>query len=327
MRELLKTIANLYDIPEIKNTEKVKRGFLSENYKLSTNANNYFLKKYRFDNEKKIKDIHLSKKYFSDNGIPVIMPIKTKTGVTYFKQGSSYFTLFQFISKLQPDLGYLNDEMITSMGKMLGKMHLIGKNCSLKLTNTFDTQNNDETLKIANILIDKILQLKTKTNFDKLALKTIIFKKKLIEKNNIEYKDLHLINDHLIHGDYLDSNIFFGNNNEVKYIFDFEKIKYAPKTHELFRSVIYSFLTDFNKISIEKIKLYIKSYLEICPIDKKELKNGFIAHYTESMHNFWVEKEHYLKGNNRVDLFLEPNYKRLKFTSENLETLIQELCL
>lgn len=96
-----------------------------------------------------------------------------------------------------------------------------------------------------------------------------------------------------------------------------------PRTLELFRSATYSFLnTNFNDVSIKDIKLYIKSYTEVYPITKDDLKNGVMAHYIKLMHSFWVEKEHYFNNNTRPDLFLDVNYKRLKFLSERFEDLI-----
>lgn len=327
MQELFEKINNLYNIPNIISGEKIEKGFLSENYKLSTSTRAFFLKKYRFNNEDRIKSIHSVKKYFNDGGISVIMPIEMKSGSTYFEHDGAYFTLFPFATGLQPERGGLNDNMIISMGKVLGKIHLLSKDGTLKISKTFSDWNKGRALETADILLNKINQIENKTDFDELALKTILFKKSLIEDNNIKYEDLELTSDHLIHGDYLDQNVFFNDNSEVKYVFDFEKTRYEPRTQEIFRSATYSFLnTDFNETSIENMKLYIKSYREVYPIEKEEMKNGLIAHYIKSMHGFWVEKEHYLKNNDRVDVFLGLNYKRLEFTSENINILIQELC-
>ena len=51
---------------------------MSENYKISTKDKDYFLKKYRFNDKEKIQEVHSSKKYFCEGGIPVIMPIETE---------------------------------------------------------------------------------------------------------------------------------------------------------------------------------------------------------------------------------------------------------
>ena len=57
-------------------------------------------------------------------------------------------------------------------------------------------------------------------------------------------------------------------------------------------------------------------------MEEKELREGLMAHYIKSMHTFWIEKEHYLKSSDRVDVFLEPHYKRLKFLAERKDDLL-----
>jgi Ser/Thr protein kinase RdoA (MazF antagonist) len=325
-KELLEKIKIIYKIPDIVSTKKIDKGFLSENYALSTEHGDYFLKKYRFKNHDRIREIHSVKSYFNKGGIPVIMPIESVFKETFFEHNGSLFALFPFVSGLQPERGELSEKMIISLGQTLGHIHLLGKDNPIQMDDEFSGWDKAEALQTAELIEEKINQIEEKSDFDKLAQEVVAFKKRLIQRNDINFPDLKLENDHLIHGDYLDQNVFFDEEDKIKYVFDFEKTKNEPRTQELFRSATYSFLnTDFDDTSIKNIKLYVDSYLEIYPMGYEELRNGLIAHYVKSMHGFWVEKEHYLKGNNRVDLFLELNYKRLKFMfmSEKLADLFQ----
>ncbi|MEI6627601.1 MAG: phosphotransferase, partial [bacterium] len=160
------------------------------------------------------------------------------------------------------------------------------------------------------------------SDFDKLALENINLKKKLILANSITYEDLNLPSDHLIHGDYLYHNTFYNTGNQVSYIFDFEKTDYSPRTYELFRSMMYSFLSqDIDQTSLNKAKLYFDSYLNIYPMNKNELERGLRLFYFKLIYGFWVESEHYLKNNNRTDHFLSFEIMRIKYLSQNLEQL------
>jgi hypothetical protein len=69
MDSLLKQIAELFGLKLI-SAEKVTDGFLSDNYILSSAEGKYFLKKYRFKNIERIKEIHSVKEYFFNGGIP-----------------------------------------------------------------------------------------------------------------------------------------------------------------------------------------------------------------------------------------------------------------
>ncbi len=321
---LFEKVKETYGIPGIVTFEKVQKGFLSENYKISAEGQNYFLKKYRFEDEEKIKEIHSVKSYFSEGGIPVIMPIRTADDKTFFEHEKSFLALFPFVSGLQPERGNLTDKMISSLGAMLGRIHLLGKGSPIKTMDAFAGWNKESALQTVKALEDRIRQIEKKNEFDMLAQQVIALKKELINKNAVNLSDLSLRNDHLVHGDYLDQNVFFDENGEVKHVFDFEKTQTEPRTQELFRAATYSFLnTDFDGTSIKNMRLFIKSYLDVYPMDERELKDGLMAHYVKTMHGFWVEKEHYLKNNNRVDQFLELNFKRLKFTSERLGDFLE----
>lgn len=320
---LLQKVRDSYRLTEILSTEKIEKGFLSENYKITTSDQDYFLKKYRFDDEKRIQEIHSVKLFFSEGGIPVIMPVLSQDGRTFFEHENFYFALFPFVSGLQPERGHLSNGMIISLGQTLGKMHILGKESTLEIKDVFSGWDKDKSLETIRLLQERLGHIEEKSPFDHLALETLNFKEGFIRKNVIKLTDFDLRNDHLLHGDYLDQNVFFDEQGNVKNVFDFEKTEIGPRTQELFRSATYSFLnTDFDETSVKNVRLYLSSYREIYPMEEKELREGLMAHYIKSMHTFWIEKEHYLKSSDRVDVFLEPHYKRLKFLAERKDDLL-----
>lgn len=306
--------------------EKVEKGFLSENYILSDGENKYFLKKYRFDSNERVREVHLAKKYFADGGIPVILPISDKEENTFFQFENGYFSLFPFISDRQLEKGLLTEKAIISLGQMIGRIHILGKDSSLAIQEIFkpwDKENALEKIK----MIELVIQSKTVLDaFDQRVLGSIKEKRKLILANEISYEDLHLPSDHLIHGDYLDHNVFFNVDDEVSYVFDFEKTGYSPRMYELFRSLMYSFLggNTLDK-DIIRAKLYLQSYLKIYPTSRDELSRGLKLFFLKSIHGVWVESEHYLKGNLRVDEFLSNDLQRIKYLSENYKYIEDSL--
>jgi len=93
-KALLEKVKEIYGLHDIVSSERVQKGFLSENYKVSAGSQNYFLKRYRFKNGEKIKEIHFVKSYFYDGSIPVIMPVKTVDDKTFFEHEGSFLALF-----------------------------------------------------------------------------------------------------------------------------------------------------------------------------------------------------------------------------------------
>jgi Ser/Thr protein kinase RdoA (MazF antagonist) len=208
MNNLLFRINELCGL-NVNSFEKVIKGSLSENYVLTDGQNKYFLKKYRFDNAERIEEIHTAKKYFSDGGIPVILPIQNKEKKTYFFYNSGYYSLFPFVFDRQLEHGELTEKAIISLGKMLGQIHLLGKQAKLLNGEQFKIWDKKKSLEKIEAIKTEIEKKKTRSDFDKMALENLMTKEDLIIKNHLEYSDVNLPSDHLIHGDYLDHNVFF----------------------------------------------------------------------------------------------------------------------
>lgn len=325
---LLAKINKLYGL-DIALADKVNKGFLSENYCVTTEAGTrYFLKKYRFDNSERVKEIHAAKKYFSDGGIPVILPIIHSDGDSFFLFENGYFALFPFISDQQFDRGKLSSVATTSLGEMLGKIHLLGKSATLPMQEKFKPWNKVNALKKMEMIREAIDREPNTTDFDRLALESLEIKRKLVTNNTLEYEDLELPSDHLIHGDYLDTNVFFGKDERVSFVFDFEKTDYSPRMYELWRSLMYSFLSRNDIDSgIGQARLYLDAYLKTYPTSLDELRRGLDLFYLKAIHSTWVEGEHYLLGNKRADEFLIDDLKRIKYLSEKRTDILERCTL
>jgi len=327
MDALLGRISELYGITFSQVPERIAKGVLSENYSLVSNKGKLFLKKYRFESENRIREIHSAKQYFADSSIPVILPIRASHDSTFFFFNGSFYALFPFVFGKHIEREELTDHAVTSMGEMLGRIHLAGGDSTISIVEDFFSSwdKNAFDIKVAEIL-EKMLSTEERNNFDKLAYESIRLKKSLVEKNSIQYEGLGFKSDHLIHGDYLDHNVFFNNADEVEHVFDFEKTQYSPRTFELFRSLMYSLLSSGTSESdLQKARVYLDAYRATYPIENEELKRGLEMFYLKSIHSVWVEHEHYVKGNFRPDLFLEPDFKRLQFLSNNLDNLARAL--
>lgn len=319
MDALLVHINKLYGL-ELLSYEKVVRGFLSENHVLIQKDKKFFLKRYRFEEKDRIEEIHLSKKYFAKGGVPVILPLTNRNQETFFFFDGGYFALFPFVHGRQLERGSLTNAAAKSLGEMLGKIHLLGKEARLPIKERFKPWNKKKILEKISTIELQIKKIKNLNNFDRLALKNVELKKNLVLANSTTYEDLDLPSNHLIHSDYLEQNVFFDDSDNVSHVFDFEKTDYSPRMYELFRSIMYSFFhKDFSEGNFKKAKLFLNSYLKVYPTSKNELKKGLKLFYLKSIHAAWVEGEHYLKGNTRVDDFLEQDFYRINYLSKHFQ--------
>lgn len=325
MQTIFQTIKELYGL-ELHSSEKVTKGFLSENYVLFSADEKYFLKKYRFDKEGRIKEVHAAKQYFSENSIPVILPIVTQENKTYFFFENGYYALFPFVEGKQFERGDFSEKAIMSLGVMLANIHLVGKGVEVANNDAFSVPTLEKSLEKIEVILGVINSKEVLDQFDLDALRSIELKKQLLVKHNATVKEVLLPNDHLIHGDYLDQNVFFNDQDEVSFVFDFEKTNYSPRTYELFRSMMYSFL-DLTKLelSFTRMKIYFDAYVGVYPINDDEVLKGLELFQLKAQHDFWVESEHYLKNSTRVDQFLNNAYYRVRYLDENFDTLLNKL--
>lgn len=325
MKLVLREIAELYML-DLNLERKIDQGSLSENYVLSDGVTHFFLKKYRFKKQKRIEEIHAVKKYFSEKGIAIIPPIRHVRDGSFFLHDGDYYALFPFVKGRQYAYGEYTERSIVSLGKTLGLLHQAGHASDIVLEDQFVPWSIDESCKVAETLLEKIKKTNFMTPFDTLAYETVLLKKKLIVQEKVAYEHLGFKEDHLLHGDYLGHNIFFDNTDTVAYVFDLEKTGYCTRSYELFRSMMYCFWDEHaGTLNVSASIQYLNAYRMVYPIDADELKRGLRLFYCKMIHGFWVENEHYMRGNTRADCFLMSNAQRIRYLSNNLEKLPQIL--
>lgn len=322
-------IVQIYDeIDNIISIEEVKEGFLSQNHILNTKDNKYFLKKYKESyTESEIVDIHKVKMFFSNNEIPVVTPIKDKQDNSYFIFNSGIYTLFPFINAKTEDRKNLSDKSIKSLATSLAKIHLLSKDrIPFNIENYQSAISSEKFLNTYPEILKILNSKKEYTDFDKLALKILKLKKSIVDKSAKKIEALDVTTNHLLHGDYHEKNIFFDNNDEVQYIFDWEMTKIGDRLHELIRSMDYIFLNgEYEEENMNKARIYLLTYKELYPFEKESFINALERYYFKKAHSLWIEGEHYLKNNDRVDCFLEKQLAVLQYFPENLESLINNL--
>lgn len=321
-QKLLNKINLIYNLgSEVEFLSIVKKGFLSENYILKNKQQKFFLKKYRNFGLTRLKETHKVKKFFSDNEIPVIMPIITKSKKTFFAWNGSYYGLFPFINGRQIDVDKLNKKEMESCAELLAKIHLVSETrCPRVVKERSFGWDKKDSLKRAKYILDLIKNKKLQSVFDKKVSKYLLQKINLIQKNKIKYEDLKLRNDHLIHGDFHEDNIFFDKKGGIMNIFDWDKNNQSPRVLELVRAMWFlCFYDKYNKSSFQRAQIFLKKYDELYPLDKSELEAGLKAWYLNQLHSMWVVDEIYLKNNKRVEILMNSYINFLNYQSKNLE--------
>lgn len=327
MEKLIKKLAEIYPLQITKSFGKVAGGYLSDNFAVGNEEKKYFLRQYRAKYTRpEIEAIHRVKKFFAENGIPIISPLKTENGETFFELDDRFYALFPFVDEKTIEASDLSERSIKSIGKMLAKIHLLSKNGFPNLTEEKTSEfNKEKCLKIGEEIKEIVDNIKNPTNFDKMAQRQVSYKIDLVKKNQIKFSDLGLKYDHLIHGDFHALNLFYDENGEVKYVYDLEKAVISPRSFEIARAIDYICLENFGPENIRKVRIFISAYRSIYPISNDEIKIGLRFWYLKNIHSFWIEEAHYLNNNFRTDVFYPIQDKKLKYYSKNFDQMIKNI--
>lgn len=327
MEKLIKKLAELYPLKINKSFGKVPGGYLSDNFAVGNNEDKYFLRQYRAKYTKpEIEAIHRIKKFFAKNDVPIILPIPSKSGETFFDFDNRFYALFPFIQEKTRGSSQLTIPTVRSIGKMLAKIHLLSKNGFPNITDDRDRIfNKEKALALGKEIFQIVKNKKVLDKFDKLASKAIPFKLNLIKNNSKTFEDLNLKHDHLIHGDFHELNLFYDEKNEVKYVYDLEKATVAPRSYEIARALDYICLEKFEQRNIKKASEFVKAYKSFYPISDTELRNGLLFRFIDCFHSFWIEKAHYLDNNFRTDVFYPTESRKLKYYSKNLNKILDKI--
>lgn len=326
MKEILSKINKSYSIDPINFKEKVSLGYLSNNFILENQHFKYFLKEYQILDGARIKEVHATKFFFASKEIPIILPLRESNGDTFFQNNGKYYALFPFIKGRIIKRVERSKTAIESTGSMLGKIHLLSKletpNLVQKKSKPWD---KDKFLNDAEIILKEI-SANPHDSFNQLAAKIIKLKSSLVKSNNIGPTDLNLKNDHLIHGDYHGLNLFFDKNDQIQSVFDLEKTELAPRAYEIARALdLLCFSQQYDSEAFQAAHIFLKGYSNFYPITEKELLNGFTFYYLKKIHSLWIETEHYIKKNYRVDHFLQSEFIMLDYYQNNIEKLVRSI--
>ncbi|MDR3582178.1 MAG: phosphotransferase [Candidatus Pacebacteria bacterium] len=284
---------------------EVAEGRMSNNFIIESGGEKYFLKRHRFLKRRPIDDSQAVERFFFLHGIPVVLPLRTKSGKIVLKREGRFFSLFPFVSGSHFSDDKTPSLAAASLGQTLGRIHKAGERGYPRIRDKFKPWDKESFHREADAILKIIDAKRNKSKFDKKIARTIRFKRSCVDKEYLRYEDMKNLRVGLIHGDYHDGNVFFDKKGVVKHVFDFEKTGIAPFTFEVIRAIQYSHVTGYGKEkALGAVKRFLRGYTKERPLRNGELRDGMEIFYQKQIHSLWVEKEHYLYGNARVDNLL-----------------------
>lgn len=321
---LLKAIEAALGLTNLSYVEKITRGVLSNNNVITDGYQKFFVKEWRIAKTERLRQVLAAERHFSDNAVPVILPLPSGGNDNFLFLGGKHYSLYPYVSASHIEREDLDNEPLTSMARMLARIHRAGKDTTLEIQK-LSWPRRDRAIKILESAQQIIDSAPEKSTFDNMAAEYISRKLRLIENAAHDQGGTGLAWDTLIHGDYHESNVFFI-DGEMSHVFDFEKTELAPRALELVRCVRHTFLNgDYSERNLERARKFILSYADEFPISADEVRHGIYAWFNRGIYTTWIIEEHYLNSNNRPDVFLENDLAALRFESDHIDELADAL--
>lgn len=325
-------------MPPLAYVGKATGGFLSDNYILQNKHAKYFLKRYRPSVGNRLPVISKTERFFTKHSIPIILPLKTQTGRTYFKVGGAYYSLYPFVqgSTFDHNKHIPTPQVVRSIASTLARMHQASQfgfplfsNQQLvewQSSHILSKQGRDNFFLYAHKILDVLKSAKRKTAWDLVAEKTVRLKLAIAATIPSSFAVAKLGKPHIVHGDYHAQNVFLDAEGSVTHVFDLEKTDVRPRSLELVRSLLLiCFSGYFDSQRFALARKYLAAYSEIYPIPKSEIAQSVRLLYYKHALNLWIEKDHYFNNNHRADILLAGEYRYLKYMHRKREAFITRL--
>ncbi len=251
--------------------------------------------------------------YWHKHGIPAIVPLLGKNHAYLQTGGTSTYVLFPFVDGLMYHQDTLTEAALKSAGMLLGRIHSLpfegwhGGNQYLSEQAQKRSQLSDMDLShcAEKELIKESIQLKADL-------------KKTLHIRLIGKKDLVFV-----HGDFHNSNIIFGPDDQVAALLDLEQTMVADAGKDYVKFIDLGCCnTKFEDHNFHMAKIFLNAYRSIRPLSHEDFRESLFQYLLAMTESSFFESAIALDG--KIDLvpYLERDLKKYRFYIKHLDSFI-----
>lgn len=297
-----------------KNIELVSSGS-AEIYKID---NEYILKLFQSKYTKKeiLKEVKVIN-YLKKKNIPVPTYVKTNKNDYVVKIENRFLIVQYYIDGKTKDKFEGTIDEIKECGYLHGLIvkSLLGyKNVQIDKMDWYNKKENIAKIK-------KIIKMGN----NKLIKEDLNKKISMIENLNYDFKDIDKITFYTSHGDFSYLQFIYDNDG-VKAIIDFIKLKKLPIVWEIIRSFTYMD-KDAKKgiINVDNLVLYVKEFMKLVPLSKTDLEYMPYIYVCQLLRSTYGYKEYYLNKNKEALQFAHFRTNLCEYLYKNAEMISKKL--
>lgn len=297
-----------------KNIELVSSGS-AEIYKID---NEYILKLFQSKYTKKeiLKEVKVIN-YLKKKNIPVPTYVKTNKNDYVVKIENRFLIVQYYIDGKTKDKFEGTIDEIKECGYLHGLIvkSLLGyKNVQIDKMDWYNKKENIAKIK-------KIIKMGN----NKLIKEDLNKKISMIENLNYDFKDIDKITFYTSHGDFSYLQFIYDNDG-VKAIIDFIKVKKLPIVWEIIRSFTYMDKDAKNGIiNVDNLVLYVKEFMNLVPLSKTDLEYMPYIYVCQLLRSTYGYKEYYLNKNKEALQFAHFRTNLCEYLYKNAEMISKKL--
>lgn len=297
-----------------KNIELVSSGS-AEIYKID---NEYILKLFQSKYTKKeiLKEVKVIN-YLKKKNISVPTYVKTNKNDYVVKIENRFLIVQYYIDGKTKDKFEGTIDEIKECGYLHGLIvkSLLGyKNVQIDKMDWYNKKENIAKIK-------KIIKMGN----NKLIKEDLNKKISMIENLNYDFKDIDKITFYTSHGDFSYLQFIYDNDG-VKAIIDFIKVKKLPIVWEIIRSFTYMDKDAKNGIiNVDNLVLYVKEFMKLVPLSKTDLEYMPYIYVCQLLRSTYGYKEYYLNKNKEALQFAHFRTNLCEYLYKNAEMISKKL--
>ncbi len=294
LRLLLK---DLFSLREVTTFQWVHGGFMSQNFKVETNQGPFFLKQYRNRMNTIVHEIKMAEEYFSEEGLPIILPIKDRYARRAFWLNGHWFGLFPFIDGQMPIYGKMTNPQIISLASTLAKFHEAGKRYPYRPFQLLRVGNR-EKFHMEKVELERQIHTKPLLNpIDESILALLSKKEEIIKRTNLTPMDFPLSYTSLLHGDYQYMNVFVQPDGQVSHVYDLERACIGPAEFEVVRSLLLNCYDDgWTEKNDALARTYLSQYQATQPLTFDAFYTAMRFYGYNITMMSWIESRYVIYG-------------------------------
>ena len=275
---------------------------MNEVFLVATEERRVVLRKHRRHEYPQVAFEHEVIRHAQSRGIPTPMAIPSRSGDIIAEQDGSYYSLFTFAAGEQVAREKLTAEHGRAMGEMAARLHLALADYTIAAPTQRPDRNDPGALidKIG-IVLERIDAVAQPTEQDGWAHQHLTSKAEWLRKHPLPTRPTTTAEDfQLLHGDFLHHNLFFA-DGQVSDVIDWDKARSRVPAHEIVRCFDHSF-----GARPEMCVAMLDGYRSIRPLSLDDLDRSAQYWFAQELGNLWVYEGIYLRGDDRLRVFLEP---------------------